>query len=170
MRIFFDDPKPEGAGFQLRELSRLIDLAPVSVSRYLSELSREGYIIKSRHRIHKYPVYWANRESEKFRLLKKLDMILTLNEKGIMDYLKDECMPDAIILFGSASKGEDLADSDVDLYLQCKPQELGDLHKYEKVIKRRIKILFEEDYSKLSSELKNNILNGIILYGYLKVF
>ena len=73
MKVFFDDPNPKGAGFQLREISRLIHLAPVSVSRYLDELSKEEYIIKSKHRIHNYPVYWANRASEKFRFLKKLD-------------------------------------------------------------------------------------------------
>jgi len=33
-----------------------------------------------------------------------------------------------------------------------------------------ISLLFSEDFGELSNELKNNILNGVILKGYLKVF
>jgi len=78
-------------------------------------------------------------------------------------------MPDVIILFGSASRGEDLKQSDVDLYLQCKEKSL-ELKKYEKILGRIIKIFFEEDFNKLSKEFRNNIINGVILKGYLRVF
>jgi len=44
------------------------------------------------------------------------------------------------------------------------------LKKYEKELKRRINIFFESNFEKLSNELKNNIINGVILSGYLKVF
>lgn len=170
LRVFFNNPSPKGAGFQLREISREAKLAPTSVKNYLDELSKnDEYIIKSTHRIHGYPVYWANRASELFKFFKKIDMIISIQESGLLDYLSEKCMPDVIILFGSASRGEDLSDSDVDLYLQCKERPL-ELHKYEKIIERKIKILFEEDFNKLSKELRNNMLNGIILKGYLKVF
>ena len=39
LKIFFEDPQPEGIGFQLREISRKINLAPISVKRYLEEES-----------------------------------------------------------------------------------------------------------------------------------
>ena len=78
-------------------------------------------------------------------------------------------MPDAIILFGSAAKGEDLKESDIDLFVLAEEKKL-DLQKYEKLLGRKINILAEESFSKLSKELRNNIINGIILYGYLKVF
>ena len=172
LKVFFDDPNPKGAGFQLREISRKVNLAPTSVKNYLNELSNEkkrGYplVIKSEHRIHGYPVYWANRASELFRFLKKIDMIISIQESGLLDYLSEKCMPDVIILFGSASRGEDLKDSDVDLYLQCREKPLK-LHKYENAIKRRIEIFFEKDFNKLSKELRNNIINGVILKGYLR--
>jgi len=178
LRVFFDDPNPKGAGFQLREISRKAGLAPTSVKMCLDELSKEpgpgkrraGYplIIKDRHRIHGYPVYWANRASELFRFYKKTDMTLLIMESGLLEFLDEKCMPDAIVLFGSASRGEDVKDSDVDLYLQCKKKPLS-LDKYEKTLNRRVQIFFEEKFNKLSPELRNNILNGIILKGYLKV-
>ena len=44
-----------------------------------------------------------------------------------------------------------------------------DLRKYEKILKRKINILFERNVSNIPEELLNNIINGIVLYGYLKV-
>lgn len=174
LEVFFDDPNPRGAGFQLREISRKANLAPTSVKIYLDELSgngRWGYplVNKANHRIYGYPVYWANRASELFRFFKKIDMIISIQESGLLNYLSEKCMPDVIVLFGSASRGEDLKDSDVDLYLQCRERQL-ELQTYEVEIKRKIRILFDAKFNKLSGELRNNILNGIILKGYLKVF
>lgn len=169
LKLFFEDPFPKDIGFQLREISRKVKLAPTSVKRYLNELEKEKLIIKKKHRIHGYPVYYANRENEYFKFLKKIDIIQSIKESNLLDYLEDTCMPDAIILFGSASKGEDVKDSDIDLFLLCNEKKLT-LDRYEKELKRKINIFFENDFNKLSKELKNNIINGIILSGYLKVF
>ena len=78
-------------------------------------------------------------------------------------------MPDVIILFGSASKGEDIMESDIDLFLISREREL-DILDFETKLKRNISLLFSENFGELSNELKNNIINGVILKGYLKVF
>ncbi|NOQ38458.1 hypothetical protein GQ472_06240 [archaeon] len=169
LKVFFDDPNPKGAGFQLREISRATNLAPTSVKRYLDDLKKEDLILKSEHRIHHYPVYWANRASENFISLKKMDMIFNIQESGLLTYLQDKCMPDTIILFGSASKGEDIKESDIDLFLLCKETKLN-LKPYEQQLKRKINIFYCNNFGTLSEELKNNIINGDILSGYLKVF
>ena len=115
LRIFFDDPLPEGVGFQLREIGRKVKLAPTSVKRYLNELETENLIIKAKHRIYEYPVYYTNRNNENFKFLKKLDNIMKIKESGLLDYLIESFMPDAVILFGSSAHEEDLKDSDIDL-------------------------------------------------------
>ncbi len=166
--VFFDDPLPSGIGFQLREISRKINLAPKSVKIYLSELEKENLIIKKEHRIHKYPVYYANREDEYFRFLKRLTTIRSIKESGLLDHLHDKYMPDVIILFGSASKGEDIKDSDLDIYLQCEGGK-KDLSKYEKELNRKINLFFEKNFDRLSEELKKNIINGDKLKGYLNL-
>lgn len=168
LEVFFDDPLPAGIGFQLREISRKINLAPKSVKLYLEELEKEGLITKREHRIHKYPVYYANRDNDYFKSLKKLDMIKSIKESGLLDYIYEKCMPDTIVLFGSASKGEDIGESDIDLYLQCEEKKL-DLTKYEKQLKRNIHLFFEKNFNKLSEELKKNIINGDKLKGYLNI-
>ncbi len=167
--IFFEDPSPKGVGFQLREISKKVNVAPPSVKRYLDELEKEGLILREKHRIHGYPTYFANRDNGYFKLLKKLDTLKTMEESGLLGYLNDKCMPDAVILFGSAAKGEDIKESDIDLFLQCKERKL-DLEKYESQLSRKINLFFSEEFNKLSKELKNNIINGIILKGYIKLF
>ena len=168
LEVFFDDPLPEGIGFQLREISRKIKLAPKSVKLYLEELEKENLIIKKEHRIHKYPVYYANRDHNYFKFLKRLNIIRRIKESGFLDYLDEKCMPDVIILFGSASKGEDIKGSDIDLYLQCNGKKL-ELDKYEKKLKRKINLFFEKNFDQLSEELKKNIINGDKLKGYLRM-
>jgi hypothetical protein len=49
-------------------------------------------------------------------------------------------------------------------------EEKIDLDKFEKILNRKINLFFSEDFSRLSKELRNNIINGVILKGYLKVF
>jgi predicted nucleotidyltransferase len=169
LSVFFEDPVPKGIGFQLREISRKVKVAPASVKNYLKELEKEGLVKREKHRIYGYPVYYANRESEYFRSLKRADIEAQIVETGLLSCLNDACMPDAIILFGSASRGEDVKDSDIDLFLLCKEKKL-DLGRYERQLNRRINVFFSDNFSRLSGELKNNIINGVILKGYLKVF
>jgi len=169
LKFFFEDPIPKDSGFQLREISRKVSLATTSVKLYLNEMVDEGLIIRSKHRLFTYPVYRANFDSLDFRLFKKIDTIISLKESGLIEHLENQCMPDVIILFGSASKGEDTIESDIDLFLLCKEKKL-ELEDFENKIKRNISLFFSEDFSELSNELKNNIINGVIMKGYLKVF
>ncbi|MDO8724971.1 MAG: nucleotidyltransferase domain-containing protein [Candidatus Methanoperedens sp.] len=169
LKVFFENPITKDAGFQLREISRIASLATTSVKLYLNEMVDEGLIIRTKHRLFAYPVYQANFENMEFRFLKKIDTIITLRESGLIEYLEKQCMPDVILLFGSASKGEDIMESDIDLFLVSKERKL-DLLDFETKLKRNISLLFSENFGELSKELKNNIINGVILKGYLKVF
>ncbi|MEM3113470.1 MAG: nucleotidyltransferase domain-containing protein [Candidatus Pacearchaeota archaeon] len=164
LSVFFNSPTK---GFQIREISRLIKLGQPSVTNYLKALEKEGFIIKDNNGI--YPSFKANRENNLFRLYKKFDMVFKINSSGLLDYLYNNCLPSSIILFGSASKGEDIESSDIDIFIQSKEKKLN-LEKYEKILNRKISLFFEQDFNKISNELKNNILNGVVLNGYIKVF
>jgi len=167
MKAFFDDPLPKGGGFQLRALARKVRLAPKSVGIYLRQLEKEGLVVKEKYAA--YPVYRADRDSEPFRLYKKLDTISSLFESGAVNRLQESLMPDCIVLFGSASRGEDLKGSDIDLFVQCKEAKT-ELGGFEKALGRKINIFFSERFGSLSKELRNNIINGTVLKGYLEAF
>lgn len=171
LKVFFDDPDPK-EGFTIRYISKKIGLATTSVRVHLKELTKEGkygypLVIKSKGI--SYPTYRANRASELFRFYKKIDMTFRLEESGLLDKLSEEFSPGAVILFGSAARGEDVKESDIDIFLLAKEKEI-DLSKYESVLMRKISLHFSDDFNKLPKELRNNIINGVVLRGYLKVF
>lgn len=164
MQEFFDFPRES---FQIRGLSRRTKIAQPSVTNHLRALVEENLIIREKKGI--YPAFKANLDSDLFKIYKKLNLLIRMHQSGLISYIYDSCLPNVIILFGSASKGEDLDESDIDLFVLSREKKL-DFTKYKKLLNREIALFFEENFSKLSPELKNNILNGIILKGYLKVF
>ena len=170
LRVFFDDPLPEGLGLPLREVSRRSGLAHTSVKKHLQTLKDEGLVQTPEKKAgsRSYPVYLANRESEKFRRYKSVDTVYRIMDSGLLKKLVEKAMPDCVVLFGSAARGEDVADSDVDLYLQCSERGF-ELSEYEEALRRDIQLHFRSEFDSLPKELKNNIINGVTLYGYLKI-
>lgn len=164
LQEFFDFPRK---GFHMRELSRRVKLAQVSVINHLKALQKEGLIIKEEKGI--YPTFRANMDSEDFKVLKAQNLVWRVHKSGLISLLDEKLKPNCIVLFGSASRGEDTEMSDIDLFVQSEEAEVR-LEKYEKLLKRKIKILFEPRINDLSKELLNNIINGQVVYGYLKVF
>ena len=163
MRLFFDAPSES---FHIRQISRKTGIATTSVRKYIDALLKEGMITAKKGI---YISYKAERESDAFRFYKKIDTIERIHSSGLLDYIYNSCSPDSIILFGSSSRGEDNEESDMDLFIQAKEKKLN-LEKFEKIFSRKITPFFEENFPRLSNELKNNILNGIVLKGYIKVF
>ena len=163
LRLFFDQPTK---GFQLREITRMLKLGMPSVKLHTDRLEKEEFV--KREKKGTYASYKAS-GNEKFMLYKKTDMLLRLHESGLVEFLADEMSPNAIVLFGSASRGEDIERSDIDLLVIAKEKDI-DLERFEKRLKRRINILFEPNLKNMPKELLNNILNGVVIHGYLEVF
>ncbi len=162
LKVFLNNPTES---FRLRELSRLSGIAPLSVTNYLKEFEKESLIKKFSKR--DVPFYQAMRENEDFIVYKKISIIYELNHSGIVNYLWEKLSPEAIILYGSFSKGESTKDSDIDLFIIGKEKRL-DLTSFEKKIEKKVHLMFDANPEKIPKELKNNLINGIILKGYFK--
>jgi len=162
LRLFFDSPTKK---FQLREISRLVNLGMPSVINHVKKLEKDDFIKKIDGGI--YSSFISNR-NEKFKIFKRNDILIRIQESGLIELLVDNFVPDTIVLFGSSSRGEDIEESDIDLFLVTKEKKI-DLKKFEKQLKRKISFHFEENIKKIPKELLNNIANGIVLYGYLEV-
>ena len=132
MELFFDFPLKN---FYLREISRKTKVAITSVKRYVNEMVNEKIIIKVNKEI--YPSFRSNREGDDltFKFYKKLNMVERLQISGVLDYVEDKCSPKSIILFGSASRGEDSEGSDIDLFVQSKEININ-LSQFEKKLNR----------------------------------
>jgi len=166
LQEFFDFPRKS---FQMREISRRVKLAQPSVVNHLKVLQKDGLIVKVEGGI--YPAFKANRENEDFKLLKEQNLVWRIHRCKLISLLDEKLKPNCIVLFGSASRGEDTETSDIDMFVQA--EEGGgelDLKKCEKMLNRKLKLFFEPKLGTLSKELLNNIINGEVLYGYLKIF
>lgn len=163
LQQFFDSPRK---AFLIREISRNVTLSVPSVRLHLKALLTEGLISKEKTSL--YPSFRAVRDSQTFKILKTQNVVLRISQTGLLLIIERVCYPSCIVLFGSASRGEDTEESDIDLFVQAKEVKI-DVGKFERVLNRRINFLFEPDVKAVSPELLNNLANGSVLYGYLKV-
>lgn len=164
LKLFLDSPTDS---FRLREIARLTKISPPSVMNYLKEFEKESLINKQTKR--KVPFYTALRDNPQFILYKKIGIIFELNQCGLVSHIWDKLSPQAIVLYGSFAKGESIENSDIDLFILGKNKNM-ELVDFEKKLNKKVHLFFKESLKEIPNELKNNILNGIILKGYLKVF
>ncbi|PIN71450.1 hypothetical protein COV77_01885 [Candidatus Pacearchaeota archaeon CG11_big_fil_rev_8_21_14_0_20_30_13] len=92
-----------------------------------------------------------------------------LFSSGLIRFLIDNLNPSLIILFGSFRKGESDKDSDMDVFVESQIKKEIDLKKFEKKIGHKIDLFVETSLEKLNSNLFNNVVNGIKLYGSFKI-
>lgn len=156
------------AKHRVREIERILKLPLPSVIRYCKELEQED--ILAINRIGSVSFYTASR-SETYLLEKKLYNIKQVYGSGLINYLKIELSNPAIVLFGSFAKGEDIENSDIDLYLETPSKKQVDLENFKKILKREIQIFRYKDLKEITNpHLANNIINGIIVNSYIEVF
>lgn len=156
------------AKLRVRQIERELKLPLPSVIRYCKELENEEILI--RIKIGNVIFYTSNRNSNKYLLEKKLYNIKSLYSCGLVDFLIDELSNPSIIIFGSYAKGEDLENSDIDLYVETPSKREIKLEKFELILKRKIQIFRHKNIREIkNADLVNNIINGILLNGFVEV-
>jgi len=164
MKIFFNFPSQR---FHIRELSRLTKIPVSTVSRIIKDILKKDLLVVKR----KIPIFEleVNLNSKEFVNEKKESNLSQIKEIGLIDFLISKYNePEAIVLFGSYSRGEDIEKSDIDILVITSKKISSSLEKYEKLLKRKIHLL-EMSRKEIKPELLNNIINGVILHGYLKL-
>lgn len=166
LKVFLDSPTHK---FKIREIARLIKLAPTSVRIHINHLKKTKLIAEKKEKNYELKTFYANRENPEFAFLQQQSIIFELKYSGLIEELWENLAPKTIILYGSYAKGEAIEDSDIDLFIIGKEKNIN-LEKYEKKLNKKIHLTFAESFAQLPNELKNNIINGKILKGYLKIF
>jgi predicted nucleotidyltransferase len=163
---FFTNPT---AKMRVRQLERDLKLSLPSVIRFCKELKMEG--ILNTVKIGNVLFYAADRTNKNFLFEKKLFNLKKIHYSGIIDHIRTELSNPPIVLFGSYSKGEDIEDSDVDLYLETPSNKNIDLSEFEKKIDRKVQLFKFKNIREVPNvHLANNIINGIVLNNYVEVF
>ncbi|MBI4177250.1 MAG: nucleotidyltransferase domain-containing protein [Candidatus Aenigmarchaeota archaeon] len=163
---FFVNPN---AKLRVRRIERTLELPLPSVIKYCKELKEEGILTTTK--TGDVVFYTSNRANEGFLMEKKLFNLKQIHASGIVGCLRDELSNPVIILFGSYSKGEDTENSDIDLYLETPSKKAISFEKFEKVLQRKIQVFRHKNIREIGNiGLANNIVNGIVLNGFIEVF
>lgn len=161
LNILFEQPTRV---FHLRELSRIIEISANSITTALKELKKEELVITEKQFLLNIK---ANLENQNFKHLKRVSNLRKIYSSGLLDYIKEEYPLSTIIIFGSFSRGEDIEKSDIDIAILDKEKKLN-LEKYEKMMNRKINIEFI-NLKSITKELKNSVINGYSLQGYIEI-
>jgi predicted nucleotidyltransferase len=163
IELFFEHPNKE---FQIRGIAKSLKFPKSNVEREIANLIGQGIVIKRKGNV--FPYFIADESNQFYKFHKREYVLKKILQSGLVDYLEENLRPKCIILFGSFAKAEYTDASDIDLFVQSEDSKIN-LDIFEKRLKHKINILFETNLNKLSPELFNNILNGNILKGFIKI-
>lgn len=113
-----------------------------------------------------------NRENKEIFILKKINNLKSLYESGLVSHLSDKFPGSAIIVFGSYSYGEDTEGSDIDIAILGYPDrhiEHKEIIPYDKWLQRTVQLHLFENIKEIHKNLRENIINGIVLDGVIKL-
>ena len=161
---FFNNPTTQ---LRVRQIERATKISLPSVIRYTKELEKEN--ILKRSEIANIITYSADRMSKKFLTEKKCFNIQQLS--ALTDFLIEQYSNPTIRVFGSYAKGEDVEKSDIDVYVETQSSKIINLKKFEMKLGRTIQLfVFKHIQNVKNKNLANNIVNGIVLNGFMEVF
>jgi len=132
-------------------------------SRILKEFGKKGILKEKKERT--FILYKANLENDLYKDLKIFYNLRKIKDSGLLESLNQFYLKPTIILFGSASKGEDIEGSDFDLVIISeKTKEFP-----EEKLNRELQLLKIKNLKDLRNEhLINNVLNGITIQGQVQ--
>ena len=165
MEYFFINPSSK---LRVRELERVLKLPLPSVIRYCKELDKEEILTITK--IGNVSFYTSSGNGS-YLLEKKLYNIKQLYLSGLVEFLREELSNPGIVLFGSYSRGEDIENSDIDLYIETPSKKGLNFEKFKKTLKRNIQTFQYKNLKEIHNKnLANNIINGITLNNQIEVF
>jgi hypothetical protein len=165
-----------GQILNLREIARALKVSPTAVSNSLPLLEKEEMIRIKKSKTIKLLSIELNRENPKVINLKRVENLRLIYESGLYDFLFNELPGRTIMLFGSYSNGSDswIGDkdenrSDIDIAVIGAKEKKLNLKELNKLFEKTININFYSSWNEIHRNLKNNILNGILLKGGIEL-
>lgn len=159
--LFFENPSKE---YYLRQISKLTKVPKSTVSRKLEDLVKKKIILRLKSK--PYDKFISNVEYSMYKYYKRTYFIEKIYLSGFIELLVEKTNPRSIILFGSIAKGESDKMSDIDIFIESEEISLN-LSKFN--LGHKINLIFNTSLKNVSEDLRNNLLNGIKLYGMIKI-
>lgn len=169
IELFMKEPEKQ---FHIREIAKILNISPMTVAKYLKAFEKKKLLTSEKKYNHLF--FKANSQNQNFKDLKREFNIRKIRKSGLIEYLIEEYNhPEAIVLFGSFAKAENIPRSDIDILIVSPIEKEINLDKFEKKLSHNIQ-LFLASKTKIKNmknkDLLNNWINGIVLEGYWELF
>ncbi|MBR9700058.1 nucleotidyltransferase domain-containing protein [Candidatus Woesearchaeota archaeon] len=148
-----------GKALNQREIAQSLDVSPTAVAKAVKGI---GLIKRTKTKV----MTTIELDMEKASMIKRTENLRLIYESGLADQLEGHFPGCAIILFGSYSFGEDTVKSDIDIAIIGKKKDIR-LERFEKLLERTINLQFYHDIKSVHANLRQNIINGIVIKGLL---
>lgn len=155
--LLYDYPTTQ---FNQRELAEKLKASPTAVAKALPALKESIKVEKS------YPLRISLRTG--FENEKRISNLRKIHDSGLATHLFESYPGCTLVLFGSYSRGEDTERSDIDIAIVGAEDDNTSLEKYERTLNRTINLQYFPDWN-ISGNLKESIINGIVLKGYIEL-
>jgi predicted nucleotidyltransferase len=158
-----------GESFNARGLAIPLGVSQPAIAKALPLLEKLNFMHVTKDRKSKRLSIELNRENQLIIGLKRADNIRQIYESGLAQFLKESFPSCTIIIFGSFAKGEDTYESDIDVAIAGTKGKAIDVRDFEAKLKKEIRVNFYQSFKEISSDLKNNILGGILISGWVEL-
>ena len=157
--------KHAGEKLSQRDIALQLKVSPTAVSKSLHGL--KGLVNIEKTKTINFTT--LNRDNPKTIEHKKIENIKSIYNSGLHNFLSEKLGRSTIILFGSFLRGEDTINSVIDLAVIGRSPKDLQLKKFEKKLIRQININFHSSWKNINKNLRNNILNGLVLHGSVEL-
>ena len=156
-----------GERLSQRDIAKFLNVSPTAVANSLKQLKKEGMAKIEKTKTINFVSF--NRDEPQAIAMKRAENLKNISLSGLSGYLEQELPGGTILLFGSYSRGEDIVTSDIDLAVIGRKDKMLHLEVFEKPLNRKINDNFYNSWKEIHAQLKNNILNGILLQGSVEL-
>lgn len=165
--VFFENPSKD---FSVREIARILKIAPATASKNLKEFSKQD--ILKQEKVRGFHLYSSNLDSIDYRDLKRYYNIKKIRVSGIIEKLNKQYQKPTIVLFGSFASGLDIEESDIDIAVFSEnTSDFKERKECENKLKRELQFFVFKNLKSVKNKLLgNSILNGVVLQGVLNGF
>lgn len=158
-----------GKSFNAHNLAKNLKVSQTGISKALPLLAKENIITVEKDKESKRFSIKLNRDNINVMLIKRAENLKMLYESGLVGFLEENFPGTTIILFGSFSRGDDTFNSDIDIAIIGTKEKEVNLANFKKILDREIIINFYDSWKNIHKNLKNNVLNGIVLAGGIEL-
>jgi len=164
-RVFTFLCRRAGEKLSQRDIAKQLDISPTTVGEAVKEL---GPLVK-KEPVKNINLISLDQANARAVALKRVENLRQLTCSGLIEELEQRLPGATIILFGSYARGEDDTQSDVDLAIIGRSRTSLKLERFEKLLERPLSLHWFRTWKHPSAELRNNILNGIVLLGGVRL-